>query len=339
MGAACDWQMFFDETSVKLQAGDGGNGCVSFRREKFLPRGGPDGGDGGRGGDVILEGNENVGDLREFHFKPHAKAEHGRPGQGRQKTGAGGADCVLQVPCGVVILEEASREPVAEVLEHGQRVLLLKGGRGGLGNIHFKSSTHQAPRESTPGTAGETGHFRFVLKSIADVGLVGFPNAGKSSFISLVTQSRPKTASYPFTTLNPNIGVLERDDGYARLRLADIPGLIEGAHANRGLGHRFLRHIERCSVLLLIIDMAAEDGRDPLEDYAQLREELRLYDESLSLKPHLVAANKMDEAVAEENLARFRKRFPEVELRPISCLAEEGIKELKERLFQAIKKV
>ncbi len=330
--------MFYDETKVKLRAGNGGNGCASFRREKFLPRGGPDGGDGGHGGDVILEGDENTSDLRTFHFKPHAQADNGNPGRGRQMTGAGGADCVLKVPCGVVVHDGESGEVVAEILEHGQRLVLLKGGRGGLGNIHFKSSTHQAPREFTPGTPGEVGEFRFVLKSIADVGLVGFPNAGKSSFISLVTKSRPKTAAYPFTTLTPNVGVVEREDGYERLRLADIPGLIEGAHQNRGLGHRFLRHIERCSLLLLMIDMAGEDGRDPLVDYEQLREELRLYDPALVEKPHLVAANKMDEPAAVENLERFRKAFP-VAVAPISCLSEEGIKELKETLFEAIKKM
>jgi GTPase len=330
--------MFYDETAVKLRAGNGGDGCASFRREKFLPKGGPDGGDGGKGGDVVLEGDENTGDLRTFHFKGHWDAKHGHPGMSRHKSGASGADCVLKVPCGLVVHDLETGMLVAEVLEHGQRVILLRGGGGGLGNLHFKSSTHQAPREFTPGKPGETGEFRFVLKSVADVGLVGFPNAGKSSLIGLLTKARPKAASYPFTTLHPNLGIIEYPDRYERLRLADIPGLIEGAHANRGLGHRFLRHIERCPVLLLILDMAGEDGRDPCEDYAQLREELRLYDPAVAAKPHLVAANKMDVETARENLPRFRERHP-VEVWPISCLSEEGIPALKEALRQAIKKM
>ena len=330
-------RMFFDETKVKLRAGNGGDGCASFRREKYLPKGGPDGGDGGNGGSVILEGDENTGDLRDYHFRPHWEAEHGRPGQSRQKTGRGGADCVLKVPCGTIVYDLESGEMLAEVLESGERFTLLQGGRGGLGNLHFKSSTHQAPREFTPGTDGEIGEFRFVLKSIADVGLVGFPNAGKSSLIALLTKARPKAAAYPFTTMHPNIGILEDPERYERLRIADIPGLIEGAHENRGLGHRFLRHIERCALLLLIIDMAGEDQRDPLEDYRQLREELRLYDPALVAKPHLVAANKMDEPIAVENLERFRAAFA-VEVCPLSCVLGDGVSGLKARLFQAIKK-
>lgn len=330
--------MFYDETEVKLRAGDGGNGVASFRREKFLPKGGPDGGDGGKGGDVVLEGDENTGDLRTFHFKGHWQAGNGDPGQGRQKTGRGGDDCVLKVPCGTVVHDRETGRIVTEVLEHEQRVVLLAGGAGGLGNLHFKSSTHQAPREFTAGKLGEVGEYKFVLKTIADIGLVGFPNAGKSSLIALITQARPKAAAYPFTTLHPNLGIIEYPERYERLRLADIPGLIEGAHENRGLGHRFLRHIERCKLLLLILDMAAEDGRDPLEDYVQLREELRLYDPALAEKPHLVAANKMDEPLAGENLERFRQKFG-IPTFPISCLSEEGIAALKEGLRQAIKKM
>ncbi len=337
VGRAANGRMFYDETEVKLRAGNGGDGSASFRREKFLPKGGPDGGDGGDGGDVVLEGNENVGDLRTFHFKGHWNAQNGVPGRGRQMDGARGADCVLAVPCGTVVYDEATGEVVAEILAHGQRVILLQGGKGGLGNIHFKSSTHQAPREFTPGGEGEAGVFRFVLKSIADVGLVGFPNAGKSTLIGLLTNAHPKIGAYPFTTLAPSIGVIEDPARHDRLLLADIPGLIEGAHANRGLGHRFLRHIERCGVLLLIVDMAATDGRDPGEDYAQLREELRLYDPALESKDYLVAANKMDEPGAKENLQVFREKHA-VPVWPISCLSEEGIPELKAALFEAIKK-
>lgn len=330
--------MFYDETDVKLRAGNGGDGAATFRREKYLPKGGPDGGDGGKGGDIVLEGDDNTGDLRTFHFKGNWSAEHGVAGMSRQKTGAGGADCVLKVPCGLVVYDKATDEIVAEILEHGQRVILLKGGKGGIGNVHFKSSTHQAPREFTPGVEGEAGEFHFVLKTIAEIGLVGFPNAGKSTFTALVTQARPKIAAYPFTTLHPNLGIIEYPDHLGRIRLADIPGLIAGAHANRGLGHRFLRHIERCKILLLLIDMAAEDGRNPIDDYEQLLEELRLYDPILLTKPHIVVANKMDEPAAQENLVRFREKYG-VSTWLISCLTEEGIPELKEGLREAIKKM
>lgn len=330
--------MFYDETNVKLRAGNGGGGCVSFRREKYLPKGGPDGGDGGCGGDVILRGDENTGDLRVFHFKKHWDAENGRPGGGRHVTGRGGEHRILRVPLGLIVYDPEAGEVVAEVLEHDQEVILLKGGRGGLGNMHFKSSVHQAPRESTPGTDGELGQFRFILKSIADVGLVGFPNAGKSTFTTMVTKATPKTAAYPFTTLTPNIGVIEYPETYKSLKIADIPGLIEGAHENRGLGHRFLRHIERCNLLMLIIDMAGQDGRDPLDDYTKLLEELRLYNEDLMKKPRVVVSNKMDEEEAVTNLEKFKKAF-DVTVWPISCLTEDGIPGLKLELEKAINRM
>lgn len=330
--------MFYDETSVKLRAGNGGDGSASFRREKFIPRGGPDGGDGGCGGDVILEGDENTGDLRTFHFTPHWDAEHGGRGLGRHKHGRNGKDRILKVPPGTVVFSIETGEPVGEILAHEERLILLRGGKGGLGNMHFKSSTHQAPREFTPGLEGERGEYRFILKSIADLGLVGFPNAGKSSLIALLTKARPKAASYPFTTLHPNIGVIEFPDRFERLKLADIPGLIEGAHENRGLGHRFLRHIERCPILVLILDMAGEDGRDPLDDYLKLREELRLYDPEVAAKPHLVVANKMDEPAALEALERFRETHV-VAVWPISCLSGEGIAELKEGIRAEVARV
>ena len=253
-------------------------------------------------------------------------------------SGRGGEHRILRVPLGLIVYDQDAGEVVAEVLEHDQEIILLKGGRGGLGNLHFKSSVHQAPRESTSGTDGEFGQFRFILKSIADVGLVGFPNAGKSSFTSIVTKATPKTAAYPFTTLTPNIGVIEYPEEYERLKLADIPGLIEGAHENRGLGHRFLRHIERCSLLMLIIDMAGEDGRDPADDYAKLREELRLYNQELMDKEYVVVTNKMDEPAAVKNLQEFRKAF-DVTVWPISCLTEEGIPELKVELQKAINRL
>lgn len=328
--------MFYDETPVKLRAGNGGDGAASFRREKFLPKGGPDGGDGGKGGDVILQADENVGDLRTYHFQPHWEAGNGERGRGRQQTGASGADRVLLVPPGTVVFRLPEEEQVAEVLEPGKPVVLLNGGKGGLGNLHFKSSINQAPRKTTPGVEGETGEFRFVLKTIADIGLVGFPNAGKSTLTGALTNAKPKAAAYPFTTLHPSVGIIDYPERYERLKLADIPGLIPGAHENKGLGHRFLRHIERCRVLLLIIDMAGGDDRDPRQDYEALLDELRLYDPALLEKRRLVAANKMDEPSAAEHLAEFKATY-DVTVVPIAALLDEGLETLKEALYQEVK--
>ena len=329
--------MFVDEVKVNLKAGDGGRGCMSFRREKYIPKGGPDGGDGGKGGDVILVADVNVGDLTDYHYKPGWKAENGQYGMGRQCTGRSGKDRVLKVPMGLIVFDLETGRQVTELVEEGQRVVLLRGGKGGFGNMRFKTSTNQAPRRADPGTPGEEGKFRFVLKTIADVGLVGFPNAGKSTLTGLVTQAQPKTAPYPFTTLNPKVGVIEYPRYHGRLLLADIPGLIEGASENRGLGHRFLRHIERCRMLLFIIDMGGVDQRDPLEDYAQLNEELRRYDEALLEKPRLLAANKMDVDGAEENLKRFKKKHKDLTVVPISCAAREGVDDLLETVWKAVK--
>lgn len=325
--------MFIDEVQVKLRAGDGGNGCASFRREKFVPMGGPDGGDGGNGGSVILEADVNIADLRQYHFKPHWEAGHGINGMSKGRTGRGGEDCVLKVPCGTEVRDLETGEMVMELLQSGERRTLLQGGSGGWGNIHFKSSVNQAPRQFKEGTPGERGQYRFILKSIADIGLVGYPNAGKSTLIRALTAARPKTASYPFTTLTPVVGVLESDDPDGlRIQLADIPGLIEGAHQNRGLGHAFLRHIERCRGLVILIDISGVDGRDPAEDYASLRRELSHYGKGLEEKPCLVVVNKMDEAVAADNLKAFKKA---TKTRPIaiSCLLEQGLEELQTRLF------
>ena len=330
--------MFVDEVKkVKLRAGDGGDGCAGFRREKYLPKGGPDGGDGGNGGSVILRGDENVSDLRQFYFKPHAEAENGEKGKGRVKTGRSGKDCLLKVPLGTIIINNESGDIVAEVTEHLEELVLLKGGSGGWGNVHFKSSINQAPTQFKEGLPGDRGEFRMVLKTIANIGLVGFPNAGKSSLTNIITSARPKTAAYPFTTLHPNVGVIHYPEHYDRLVMADIPGLINGAHENKGLGHRFLKHIERCQVLLLIIDMQGTDGRDPADDYSDLMFELKAYSPDLVKKPVFVAANKMDEPDAEENLKEFRKKHPTVNIQPMSCLSEEGIPEIKEILYQSVK--
>jgi GTP-binding protein len=328
--------MFIDECVIKVKAGDGGRGCISFRREKYEPWGGPNGGDGGRGGDVILLGDENSNNLVDYKFKPHWKAERGEHGLGSDQHGSDGKPCILRVPPGTVVTDEASGKVVAEVLENGQSIVICKGGNGGWGNTHFKSSTNRAPKRSNPGHEGEQGNYRLVLKSIADVGLVGFPNAGKSSLTGRITKAHPKTAAYPFTTLHPQIGVIELPKHYDRLLLADVPGLIEGASENRGLGHRFLKHIERCALLMFLIDMAGVDGRDPREDYATLVSELGLYDKSLLKKPRLVVANKMDLESFADNLKKFRRRY-KTELIQISCVSGEGLDELKEVLYKRVR--
>ena len=330
--------MFIDEATVILKAGDGGKGSAGFRREKFIPYGGPDGGDGGKGGDVYALGDENVSDLEKYSFTPNLSAGDGGNGMGRQKTGASGADAYLRVPPGTVVYNEENGAIVAEVLRHNEKILLLRGGQGGLGNLHFKSSTNRAPRQFTYGTEGEFGQFRLVLKSIADAGMVGYPNAGKSSLVSLITRANPKIGAYPFTTLHVNIGTLEYPEHYEKLKLADIPGLIDGASDNKGLGHKFLRHIERCKVLVIMIDMAGTDGRKPADDYKNLLKELSLYSEDLLKKPMIVAANKMDEDAAVKNLKSFKRKYPKLDIIPISCLSEEGISDLKNEIYDICKK-
>jgi GTP-binding protein len=330
--------LFVDECVIKVRAGDGGRGCISFRREKYEPWGGPNGGDGGKGGDVVLQGDVNTNNLIAFKYQPHWKGERGEHGQGKDCTGREGVSAVLKMPLGTIVTDEATGQVVAEVTEDGQTIVLRKGGNGGWGNTHFKTSTNRAPRRANDGQVGEEGVYRLVLKSIADVGLVGFPNAGKSSLTNLITKARPKTAAYPFTTLHPQIGVIEYPDvvkGHRRLLLADIPGLIEGASENRGLGHRFLRHIERCALLLIIVDLAGVDDRDPRDDYQHLIDELALYDPALLKKPRLVAANKMDLPAAKANLARFKRRHP-VDLIEISCATGAGIERLKQELLKRV---
>jgi GTP-binding protein len=300
---------------------------LSFLRQKYNPFGGPNGGDGGDGGHVCLVCDDNISDLVAYQFQPQWKAQPGLPGKGSQKSGKSGDDRTLALPPGTQVYNVETGDCVVELLEKGQKVKLLEGGKGGKGNVNFKSSTNQAPQRADPGTPGEQGHFRLVLKTIATVGLVGFPNAGKSSLTNALTASNRKTAPYPFTTLNPSVAILHYPDVYKRLSVADIPGLIDGAHENRGLGHRFLRHIERCKVLLFVIDMAAEDGRNPLEDYRTLRKELTSYAPELDSKPFLVAANKLDLPEAAEHLKAFKAAF-DVPLYPISCASEEGLPEL-----------
>lgn len=328
--------MFYDDTKVYLKAGDGGDGCLSFLRQKYMPEGGPNGGNGGKGGDIILVADENVSDLRAFHFKKHWKAKNGEPGRGSDQNGKRGNFCILKLPLGTEVRLEGTEIPFCEILTHGEEVSLLEGGKGGRGNATFKSSVNQTPRQTTEGKPGEEGNYIFTLKTIADVGLVGFPNAGKSTLLNVLSNATPKVDSYPFTTLVPSVGVIEYPDDFRTITMADVPGLIEGAAENRGLGHRFLRHVERCRLLLFLIDMAATDGRDPCDDFEHLRKELQDYDPEVANKPFLVVGNKSDEDLAVKNLALFKKRFPEIEPFFISAVLEEGLEDVRAELLSKL---
>ena len=299
-----------------------------------MPKGGPNGGNGGRGGDVLLLADENVSDLRAFHFKKHWNAKNGEPGRGSDQNGKGGQNCILKVPLGTEVRDLHSDETIFEMLEHEQTELLLEGGKGGRGNATFKSSVNQTPRQFTEGKPGMEGDYLFTLKTIADIGLVGFPNAGKSTLLNALSNATPKVASYPFTTLVPTVGVVDYPDDFRTLTMADVPGLIEGAAENRGLGHRFLRHVERCKLLLFLLDMASTDERDPCEDFLHLRKELSDYDPILSQKPFIVVGNKKDEDRAEENIQLFKKRFPDLSILPISAVLEDGLEDLKSILLK-----
>lgn len=327
--------MFVDEVVVEFEAGKGGDGCISFRREKYLPKGGPNGGDGGNGGHVVLIGDENISDLSDYRFNPKRSAEPGEPGRGADQYGRNGEDYRARLPLGTEVWDQETGFKVAELLSHDQEVVLCRGGNGGWGNKRFKSSVNQTPRRANPGLPGELKQVKLVLKTIAEIGLVGFPNAGKSSLIRKLTNARPRAAAYPFTTLNPNVGVMEDKENYRRIRIADIPGIIEGASDNKGLGHRFLRHIERCRLLVFLLDMGGVDGREPWEDYRHLREELEHYDPLLLEKPFIVVANKMDLPEAADHLKKFKKKL---KLNPlqISCEAEEGLEKLIDELWERV---
>jgi len=330
--------MFYDELKVTLSAGKGGDGCMSFRREKYIPFGGPDGGNGGRGGSVYLLCDENVGDLRQFHFSPTWKADNGKPGQGRDKHGKSGKDLELKFPPGSIFTHVETGEKLAELTKHGQRIQILKGGDGGVGNTTFKSSTNQAPRQFTRGKPGEEAIVHIEVKTIADIGLVGYPNAGKSTLIGILTNASPRTAPYPFTTKQPSMGFLNDEANFRRLRIADIPGLIEGAHENRGLGHQFLRHIERCRLLVILIDIAGVDQRNPFDDYLQLLQEMKLYSETLAAKPYIVALNKTDLLEDPSAIKAFNKSLGQEALE-ISCLTQDGIPDLINLLFDELAKL
>ena len=350
--------MFVDHIKISAKAGDGGCGCVSFRREKFVPKGGPDGGDGGRGGSIILRADPNVDNLSAFFYEPIVKAKDGAKGQSRQCYGRGAKDKLVPVPVGTLIYRMPDREEepfdpdnfepkekkeivaadlelVADLAHDGEELVLCKGGEGGKGNIHFKSSRNRVPIQFTEGGEGEQGTFYLELRKIADAGLVGYPNAGKSTLLGKISAAHPKVAPYPFTTLHPIVGVVEFP-GFRRLTVADIPGLIEGAHRNVGLGHEFLRHIVRCKLLLHMVDMAGSEGRNPIDDISNIRQELKLYDPLLAERPWVVVANKMDLPGADENLKVFKRRFRKIKVLPISAEQGKGLEALKKWLAKTI---
>ena len=362
--------MFVDRIKVFAQAGSGGRGCVSFRREKFVPKGGPDGGDGGHGGDVILRADRHVDNLSNLFYEPIIKAKNGGHGMGKKMHGRSAPPKIVKLPVGTIVWRaddvediqpaqstavilsgaEGSREvglkisrrdsstslgmtcePVVDLIRDGQEFVLCRGGAGGKGNVHFKSSGNRAPRQYTEGEEGEQGHFLLELRTIADAGLVGYPNAGKSTLLGKISAAQPKVAAYPFTTLHPIVGVVEFPD-YRRATIADIPGLIEGAHHGLGLGHEFLRHITRCRILLFVVDVAGSEGRNPIEDLCNLRREIDLYDPTLSKRPWYIIANKIDLPGASENLQGLAHQFRMIDVTGISAKTGEGIEALKRKL-------
>jgi GTP-binding protein len=328
--------MFVDEVDIHVAAGGGGRGCLAFRREKFVPRGGPSGGDGGHGGSVYIVASPHTNTLITYRFHPEFTARRGDHGQGSNRTGHGGANLELAVPVGTLVYEKTGdpNQPLrllADLAQAGQSVLVARGGRGGLGNAHFATSTNRAPRKVQPGEPGEEKDLRLELKLLADVGLVGFPNAGKSTLIARISAARPKIADYPFTTLTPNLGVVRLSDDRSFV-VADVPGLIEGAHRGQGLGHRFLRHLERTKVLVHLVDVSSETGRDPVDDLEIVRRELALFQPTLAAKPQIVAANKMDAVDDPTRVAALERRASELDLPffRISGVTGAGVPDLLE---------
>jgi GTP-binding protein len=392
--------MFIDEIKIYARAGHGGKGCVAFHREAYITKGGPSGGNGGRGGSVILQADHDLNNLIQQYYVPRLIAQVGEAGMGKGMDGHAGKDLIVKVPCGTLVWQlsdttppiekkmrreddedeesetekpvlsvtasqlpvfrssrglsaleidlskekEASEataedsdkgELVADLTTHGQQFVLCKGGRGGLGNRNFATARHQTPRFAQPGEPGTEGEYLLELRIMAEVGLVGYPNAGKSTLLTAISRARPKIAPYPFTTLHPQIGILEYAD-WKRLTICDVPGLIEGAHKNVGLGHEFLRHIERCKILVLLLDMAGTDGREPWDDYKQLLKELELYDPGLLERSRLVVANKMDEPIAEAKLKQFKKKFKKISVLPISAAFDEGLEKFKQTIRESV---
>ena len=325
--------MFIDEATIRVKAGDGGNGCLAFRREKFVPRGGPSGGDGGKGGDVLMESSERHNTLVHFRFNPEYKAERGRHGEGSNKTGREGENVLLKVPVGTLVFDSETGQKVHDLAHRDDRIIIAHGGRGGRGNARFATSTHQAPREHEDGRPGEERVLRLELKLLADVGLVGYPNVGKSTLISRISAARPKIADYPFTTLEPNLGVVVVGRGREERSfvVADIPGLIEGAHTGAGLGVQFLRHVERTRLLVHLVDVSDSGGRlDPVKDVEVIMGELESFGAKLEQKPMIMAASKIDVA-NKDKLAKLKRycKKKNLELFPISAVTGKGIDELK----------
>jgi GTP-binding protein len=328
---------FIDEVKISVRAGNGGAGCVSFRREKFIPRGGPDGGDGGKGGDVIFVVSPSLSTLLDLRHRPHQKAGRGAHGMGKDRHGANGKNLIIPVPPGTVIKDYETDEVLADLTDPGDRQILLRGGRGGQGNARFATSTNKAPKFAQPGEPGEERDLRLELKLLADVGLFGFPSVGKSSFIARISAARPKIADYPFTTLTPNLGVVSYKD-FRSFVVADIPGLIEGAHRGAGLGHRFLKHVERTRLLVHILDVSPMPERDPLREYHALNRELLLFDDQLARKPQVVVVNKIDLPPVREKLVELNPVFNElgVRLYPVSAVTGEGIPALLDEIARRL---
>jgi GTP-binding protein len=332
--------MFVDEVAITVQGGHGGRGCLSFRREKYIPMGGPDGGNGGKGADIVLEANPHVKTLVDFRFRPIHRGRHGEHGRGKNQSGAAEKDIVLAVPQGTLVRDKTTGEVIADLTEAGQRVIVARGGRGGLGNAAFVSATNQAPRKTQPGEPGEEFELILELKLLADVGIVGFPNAGKSTLIAAISSAKPKIADYPFTTLTPHLGVVRLEEGESFV-VADVPGLIPGASEGAGLGTRFLRHLARTRLLVHLVDLSPQTGRDPLEDVRVINEELDAYGGGLEDKMQLLVANKADIPEAAENLARL-KRFASRRRLPffvISAATRQGLKELVYAMKQHLDRI
>jgi GTPase len=320
--------MFVDQVKIYVKGGDGGNGMVAFRREKYVPKGGPAGGDGGKGADVIFEVAEGLRTLMDFRYQRHFKAPRGEHGMSKNQHGRGAKDMVVKVPPGTVVMDAETNEVIADLVEHGQRAVIAKGGRGGRGNSRFATPANPAPELSENGEPGQEREVVLELKLLADVGLVGFPSVGKSTLLSVVSSAKPKIAEYHFTTIVPNLGMVETEDGRSFV-LADLPGLIEGAHQGVGLGHQFLRHIERTRVIVHVIDMSGLEGRDPYDDYVTINKELKEYNLRLTERPQIIVANKMDVPEAEENLEKFKERLQEdYPVFPISAVTRKGLREL-----------
>ena len=325
---------FIDQVEVLVRSGKGGDGSCSMRREALVIMGGPDGGDGGRGGDVVFKASEHINSLLSLYYDPKCFAQDGEAGKGQKMFGKRGKDLVIPVPLGTEVYDADTDLLIADITEPGQAVVVAKGGAGGFGNVHFKSSVNQAPTEHTPGGEAEEKRLRLELKTIADAGLLGFPNAGKSSLLSVLSSATPKIASYPFTTLNPVVGTIVYDD-FAKIRMADVPGIIEGAAKGVGLGLAFLKHLERSKVLVYVIDMAGTDNREPWTDYKILKKEIDEYSAELAERPYLVVANKLDTVAAQENLARFKEETG-VDPICISCESREGLETFKSALREIV---